>query len=91
MSVPPDKDWVYFDLDIRGMTRPLQLLAIMSLPEDTQLLHDYRALLETDLTHIISHIVCTMKRLPVDKLHWLDLYEVPQARVLLHSPGFWEK
>ena len=92
MCVPPDKDWVYFDLDIRNMARPLQLLSIMSLPEDRNLLREYRSQTEIELTHILGQIVCAlMNLLPVDKLHWLDLYDVPQARTMLHSLDFWEK
>ena len=92
MSVPPDKDWVYFDLDIRNMARPLQILSIMSLPEDRNLLREYRSQTESELTHTLSQIVCTpMNLLPVDKLNWLDLYEVPQARNMLHSLDFWEQ
>ena len=51
----------------------------------------YRYQTECELTHILSQIVCTiMQLLPVDKLNWLDLYDVPHARNLLHSLDFWE-
>ena len=61
------------------------------MPEDEQLLSDYQKQTEEELTYIVCHIIYTiMTLLPANQLHWLDLYEVPHARDLLHSFDFWE-